>query len=145
MKRIFYIVVIMAIISLVVFAGLRFIYHEDASIVEDGNNYPKSISSSGNIIIISPHSNQFVISPLTIKGEARVFESVFQYRVKDEDGTILAEDRAMSGAPDVGQFGLFELHISIFPKGRRGIIEVFDYSAKDGSEIDKVSISVRFR
>lgn len=98
-----------------------------------------------NIIIFSPQSNYAVGLPLVIDGEARVFESTFNYRLKDSDGSVLIENSAMAAAPDAGQYGPFQISVNYpAPKGTTGTLEVFDYSAKDGSEIDKVIIPVRF-
>ena len=94
----------------------------------------------------SPQPNEEVGLSLVIKGEARVFESTFSYRLRDEDGIVLYEDHAMANAPDVGQFGPFEVSVKYpKPKGSQGTVEVFDYSAKDGSEIDKIIIPVKFK
>src|SRR3989338_634306 len=102
-------------------------------------------SKEGNIIVKMPFDGQDVGNPLTIKGEGRVFESVFQYRIKDSDGNIVFQDHAMTDAPDIGQFGPFELTVYYpKPKTRTGTVEVFAYSAKDGSEIEMVRIQVRF-
>lgn len=102
-------------------------------------------SQSKNIVVTEPLLNQHIRSPFTIAGEARVFESQLHYRLRDGDGKILVEDRMMANAKDAGQFGPFS--VSVFfskPKASHGIVEVFDYSAKDGSEIDKVIIPVFF-
>ncbi len=98
-----------------------------------------------NIIVFLPKVNDVIGLPLVIDGEARVFESNFNYRLKDSDGTILIENSAMANAPDAGQYGPFQVSVN-YPasKGTTGSLEVFDYSAKDGSEIDKVIIPVRF-
>lgn len=98
-----------------------------------------------NIIVFLPQPNYAVGLPLVINGEARVFENAFNYRLKDSDGTVLIEKSAMANAPDIGQYGPFEISVNYpAPKGTTGTLEVFDYSAKDGSEIDKVIIPVRF-
>jgi spore germination protein GerM len=52
----------------------------------------------------------------------------------------------MANAPDAGQNGPFEVSVSYTPpKTNNGIVEVFDYSAKDGSVIDLVNIPVAFQ
>ncbi|MFA6171478.1 MAG: Gmad2 immunoglobulin-like domain-containing protein [Patescibacteria group bacterium] len=99
-----------------------------------------------NIIVSLPLPGDSIGNPVTIKGEARVFENTFNYRVKDSAGNILAEKTAMASAPDAGQYGDFEITIRYsVPKTDNGVIEVFDYSAKDGSVIDLVSIPVVFK
>jgi hypothetical protein len=50
----------------------------------------------------------------------------------------------MANAPDAGQFGPFSENITISSNNVRTgdalLLEVFQFSAKDGSEVDKVSI-----
>lgn len=99
-----------------------------------------------NITVTNLKANDTVYLPITIKGEARVFENQFNFRVRDSDGTVLTEGTGYANAPDAGLFGSFIITIKSIaePNGTRGTIEVFDYSAKDGTEIDKVSIPVQF-
>lgn len=102
-------------------------------------------STSGNMKLLSPESNSKVKSPLIIKGEALVFENQLSYQLFDEDGSVLAEGSGYANSPDMGEFGEFEIKIDFpEPKGNSGSLEVFDYSAKDGSKIDVVKIPVTF-
>lgn len=102
-------------------------------------------NGQGNIRVVSPESNDEVGLPLIIRGQARVFENQFSWRVRDADGTILVEGSAMANSPDIGQFGPFEILASYpAPKGNTGTVEVFNYSARDGSEENMVRIPVRF-
>ena len=98
-----------------------------------------------NIIVYGPEAGATVGLPLIIRGEARVFENIFNYRLKDENGKTFYESRASAAAPDAGLYGPFEISFNYpAPAGGRGTVEVFDYSAKDGSETDKVDIPVSF-
>lgn len=99
-----------------------------------------------NIRVLEPQPNDAISLPFALKGEARVFEGAFNYRLKDSDGTVLIERFATAHGIDASQFAPFEISVSYpEPKGKIGILEVFDYSAKDGSEIDMVSVPVRFQ
>lgn len=140
------------IILLLSTIGLRFEKGEDTwtcekgEWVEKGNPLaPKPGTACGNILVTSPIDGDTIAQPLLIRGEARVFENQLNYRLKDADASILAEGIITANAPDAGEFGDFEV-ITFYerPKGKTGTLEVFDYSAKDGSEIDKVTISLRF-
>ncbi|MBI2033831.1 MAG: GerMN domain-containing protein [Candidatus Liptonbacteria bacterium] len=103
------------------------------------------ITKVPNIIVFSPAPNEEISSPLTIKGEARVFESTFAYRLYDGDAGLLFEGHAMAASPDAGLFGQFEvIRTYPLPKSQGGTLEVFEYSAKDGSEINKVVVPVKF-
>lgn len=115
----------------------------------DSGNDSQSITQdpqrSENIIVTSPQSNSEVKSPLIVRGEARTFENVVNARIVQQDGRVLVEDHTMADAPDIGQFGPFEFQLTYpEPTQNNGVVEVFQYSAKDGSEIDKVTIPVTF-
>jgi len=98
-----------------------------------------------NIIVTSPKSGETIGLPLKVIGTARVFESQFNYRLKDQNGNLLAEGNALANAPEMGQYGPFEIIINYSePKRDTGTLEVFDYSAKDGAMIDLVTIPVKF-
>ena len=100
---------------------------------------------SENIRVSAPRPDDVIGFPLVIRGEARVFENNFLYRLLDEDGAVLVENFDTALAPDIGQFGPFEVRASYaIPSGTDGTLEVFSGSAKDGSEINKVIIPVRF-
>ncbi len=109
---------------------------------------PQTSSSSGaeaNIVVTSPVAGATITSPVVITGRARVFENAFSYRVRDADGTLLAEGNGTADAPDIGLFGPFTVSLSYPPaSGTTGTVEVFDYSAKDGTPIDVVTIPVSF-
>lgn len=112
--------------------------------VEVPNEPPVRLESE-NIYVSAPAPDQTVTSPVTVSGQARVFENVVNIRLRDEDGRILAETYTTADAPDIGQFGPFSISLSFdAPTGTTGTIEVFQQSARDGSETDTVSIPVRF-
>jgi len=100
---------------------------------------------SDNIIVTAPTQNSEIANPVTVRGQARTFENSVAIRLVHADGTVLAENFTTADAPDIGQFGPFEISLS-YPANTQGSgqIEVFQYSAKDGSEIDKVTVPVRF-
>ena len=103
-------------------------------------------TESANIKVFSPVWKKSVDSTFKAKGEARVFENQFNWRLKKEDGTVLKEGQGYSNAPDMGQFGPFEIEISYCSnENTNAILDIFDYSAKDGSEIDNVSIPITIR
>lgn len=104
------------------------------------NNGKTMTANSGNIVVNSPISNSSVGSIFVVKGSARVFENVVNYRVTDTKSNILLEGNVLAKAKDVGQFGDFNFTVSGLTGKGQIILQVFDYSAKDGSEIDKVTI-----
>lgn len=117
----------------------------------DGQSFTEiPLSSSAetvnaNVVVTDPVPNAEVTSPLTIRGRARVFENVFNYRLRDADGKVLVSGHSMANAPDVGMFGPFEVTLEFTkPKGTTGTLEVYSLSAKDGSEMNVVRMPVVF-
>jgi len=98
-----------------------------------------------NIVVDSPVSDAQVSSPLKATGKARIYESTFAYRLTDSVGNVLAEGRGMTTAPDMGQFGPFEIDISFTTNSDKGTLEVFSHSPKDGAEINKVTVPLSFK
>jgi len=94
-----------------------------------------------NVIVDEPKANQSVSDKILIIGRARVFESVISIKLREKSGKIFLTDTVMAQAEDMGLYGEFIKEITI-PSGsnRDLVLEVFQSSAKDGSEIDKVSI-----
>ncbi len=100
---------------------------------------------SENIIVTAPIQNSEITSPVIVQGEARTFENSVTVRVITADGNVLTENFTTANAPDIGQFGPFEISLIFTPPTEgSGFIEVFQYSAKDGTEIDKVRVPVTF-
>jgi len=111
-----------------------------------GVDKPKIPQNNANIIVEIPKSGDELTSPFKITGQARVFENQFNYRLKDKDGNVLTEGAGYANAPDMGQFGNFDIDVNYTnPSDTAGNLEVFDNSAKDGSEIDMVSIPVKLK
>jgi hypothetical protein len=96
------------------------------------------------IWVTTPSSGQMITSPVEISGSARVFEATVNYRIKDDKGKILDEGstNAAEGAPGRGDF-LIKTNFETAGSGK-GQIEVFWASPKDGSELDKVIIPVKW-
>ena len=103
------------------------------------------MSPSGTMILAAPIDDIGVGSPIAIAGRAIAFESTINVRVRDGRGETLVEAAAMTDAPDVGRFGDFTVELEFDkPSTSSGTVEIFEYSARDGAEINKVSVSVGF-
>jgi len=109
--------------------------------VQTKANSSSTINPNANIILESPKAGDTLSSQFVIKGKARIFENQLNFRVRNSKGQSLIEGTMAAQAASAGQFGPFDATVSSVPKGTT-TIEVFDHSAKDGSEIDKVSIEV---
>ncbi len=96
-----------------------------------------------NIVIEKPKLGDDINSPVRVSGKARVFEAQFLVRVKDNRGNILGQESVMAsaGAPEWGNFSL-DLTFKQPEENTTGLVEAFDLSPKDGTEIDLVSIPV---
>ncbi len=97
------------------------------------------------IWVTAPVKDQVISSPVKISGSARVFEATVSYRLRDANGTIIAQGNTMAseGAPGRGDYNA-DLVFSASGPGK-GQIEVFEASAKDGSDINKVIIPVQWQ
>ncbi len=101
-----------------------------------------------NIIVFSPQINETVGGTLTAQGIARVFENQFNVKIV-VNGKKEFEKGVMANSPDAGLYGPYETKINIaglgIKDGEEFTLEAFDYSAKDGSEIDKVVVSLKYK
>ena len=96
------------------------------------------LSARGGILVKEPLANTKVRSPLTISGEASVFEAALIWQVTDTAGRVLASGfvTASAGAPAKGTFSITATFQDP-PSDIIGFAEVFTRSPKDG-EIDEI-------
>jgi hypothetical protein len=85
-----------------------------------------------------PRAHDIVDDPIEIAGVGTGFEGTLQVRVRSHDGTELATKHFQSGGS--GIWGNFFLRLDVpgVPGNPHGTLEVFEFSAEDGSEINKV-------
>ena len=96
------------------------------------------VSSRGSIVVKQPLANSHVHSPLTIAGEASVFEANLSWQVTDTAGRVLAKGftTASAGAPQRGTFSI----VATYAEPSSELIafaEVYSVSPRDGS-IDEI-------
>ena len=96
------------------------------------------LSARGGILVKEPLANTRVRSPLTISGEASVFEAALIWQVTDTAGRVLASGftTASAGAPAKGTFSITATYQDP-PSDIIGFAEVYTRSPKDG-EIDEI-------
>ncbi|MCL4406192.1 MAG: GerMN domain-containing protein [Patescibacteria group bacterium] len=139
MKRAFFII-IKAAVAVAVF-GLAAMYLPRFFAV--GDFVPKT-NEVPNILVRQPLAGSSELLPFTIGGEARVFENIFNYELRDAaDDFVLAEGNGYANAPDIGEFGQFMVDINFLrrlPVGEDVVLEAFDYSAKDGKKENQVVV-----
>lgn len=108
------------------------------------NNSSTSVSESGNVKIYAPIDGEKISSPYVLTGEAIAFEGTVNYSLYDDSGNVLSEGFMQTLAPDMGQFGTFNKPITFITSSTSGTLEVFTYSAKDGSKQDVAKVNVKF-
>jgi len=150
---------ILTILVVLVLGGVAIYIMASRSIAHAPSTTPTSTTSTtpaqstsssqvqgGNIIVSAPSPDQKITSPANISGQARVFENVVSYRVVDSSGKILASGNTTAKASKTGDYSDFSISVTFpTPTTSDGKVEVYQVSAKDGSEIDKVSIPVKFK
>ncbi|WP_187434218.1 Gmad2 immunoglobulin-like domain-containing protein [Paenibacillus methanolicus] len=96
--------------------------------------------------ILSPEMDAQVGRAFKVKGQARVFEAAFSYTFEDGH-EVLAEGHVMAsqGAPEWGDFE-FEVQMNegINPTSPTGTLIIYEESAKDGSPVHQLTMTVRF-
>jgi hypothetical protein len=102
-----------------------------------------------NIIVDAPRDGDAVGARFSVTGVARVFEGNVRLRLTDgRTRKVLLDRFTTAAAPDAGLFGPFSFKASLpagsAKKGDLLTLEVFDVSASDGNEIDKVVVPLRY-
>lgn len=116
---------------------------EEANLLAIGQEVNRPAENK-TIKVTSPKVNETIKSPVVISGRALVFKAVLQTRIKDASGLILAKT---SITTQEGQkMSPFSSSVNYKkPTRTKGTVEVFINSAKDGSEVNKLSIPVVFK
>ncbi len=102
-------------------------------------------SAKGGITVSRPQPNARISTPVTIAGDASVFEAALQWRLTDSAGRALAQGitTASAGAP---RRGTYSITATFAPPATDtiAIVEVWSVSAKDGTidEIVRVPVVV---
>lgn len=94
------------------------------------------------IVVESPLPGDELLSPITVRGTANVFEANVSIRILDATGEVLAAINTTASCGS-GCRGAFSSPLAFFtPVRQPGTIEVFEVSAQDGTAIDVVSIPI---
>jgi nucleoid-associated protein YgaU len=96
------------------------------------------------ITVRHPRPYDLVDDPVAVCGVGTGFEGTFAARLRDGAGAELA--RVSIHAGGTGIWGNFHVTLPLggVPSTPRGTLEVFELSARDGSEINKVAVPVVF-
>ncbi|MEA1937289.1 MAG: Gmad2 immunoglobulin-like domain-containing protein [Patescibacteria group bacterium] len=96
------------------------------------------------IQVKSPQKNATIKNPVLISGKANVDEANVRVKITDDNENILA-DTFITADGWMDKLYPFEKEINYeIPQTENGLIEIFEESAKDGSEIYKIKVPVVF-
>ena len=96
------------------------------------------------ITVRHPQPHDIVDDPISICGVGTGFEGTFAARVRNRNGVELVMVTVHAGGTAVwGNFHV-ELDLVGVPGNARGTLEIFEFSASDGSEINKVVVPIVF-
>lgn len=103
------------------------------------------VSPKGAITLKTPTVNAMLTSPVTISGDASVFEAALQWRISDTGGRVIAEGitTASLGAPGRGTYSVSVPYTVSTPT--LAFVEVYSRSPKDGNIDELVRIPVTLR
>ncbi len=91
------------------------------------------------IEVFSPVGNGLYHSPIEVVGFSQTFEGNVNLRLTDDEGNVLAERSTTGGSVDGFAFFHSYLRFTV-TEPITGMLEIFETSAQDGSEINTVTI-----
>lgn len=96
------------------------------------------------IVVRQPRPNDIVDNPIKVCGIGTGFEGTFAARVRGGNGGLLAQIPIMAGG--TGIWGNFQVEIALAgrPPTAQGTLEVFEFSAQDGTPINMVVVPIVF-
>lgn len=119
-------------------------FQSEEEIMSNTEIITKNPTRNDSIKINAPKINEQIKSPVQLSGQVTAFGAQVNVRIKDNSGLILSESSFTTEEEQV--MSPFSIKIKYKkPSNSRGIIEVFEISAKDGLEIHKIFIPVIFR
>jgi nucleoid-associated protein YgaU len=95
------------------------------------------------ISVRQPLPHDIVDDPIKVCGIGSGFEGQFAARVRDHGGTELVQVNVNGPGAVLFNFQA-QIALSGIPSTTRGTLEVFEFSAKDGSEINKQVVPIIF-
>lgn len=96
------------------------------------------------IAVRQPQPFDLVDDPVEVCGVGTGFEGVFAARVRDGHGAELVQVTINAGGTGTWANYHTSLALGVVPSTPQGTLEVFESSAKDGSDINKVIVPITF-
>lgn len=103
------------------------------------------LTKNAALEVTSPAPFAEIPNPVTVKGKSNFFEATTSIRIIDSDGRILADTSALAEGWGDKLYPFSKEVLYKNTKNNKGFVEVFEVSPKDGSEIKKVKIPVKFK
>jgi hypothetical protein len=102
-------------------------------------------SANGAITLAAPAVNAVLTSPVTISGDASVFEAALQWRITDTAGRVIVEGNTTAnlGAPGRGTYSVTATYA--VTRETVAFVEVYSRSPKDGNIDELVRVPVTLR
>ena len=97
-----------------------------------------------NISVRHPRPDDIVDDPVEVAGVGTGFEGTLQARLRNHAGDEIAQRHFDAGGTGIWGNFFFRIDIPGVPGRARGTLEVFEFSAEDGSEINKRVIPIVF-
>jgi nucleoid-associated protein YgaU len=97
-----------------------------------------------NISVRHPRPHDIVDDPVEVAGVGTGFEGTLQARLRNAAGDEIAQRHFQAGGTGIWGNFFFRIDVPGVPARARGTLEVFESSAKDGSEIFKRVIPIVF-
>jgi len=96
------------------------------------------------IAVRQPRPFDLVDDPVVVSGVGTGFEGVFEARVRDGNGTQLVQVTINAGGTGIWANYYTTLALGSVPATPQGTLEVFESSAKDASDINKIVVPITF-
>ena len=137
---------IVAIVVIIIVVGVFWFFNTPAQAPSESPSSTASMTPLVDpaITLISPKTNDIVVSPILVTGRARAFENQLTVQLKDASGKVIYSSNVFTDAEDVGQYGGYKIYVPIQANAISPLkVEVFELSPKgDGSYNGYASVIV---
>jgi hypothetical protein len=118
---------------------------DETALTIDIGGIPQAVSD--RIAVYAPVPAASIARTFTLSGAARVFEANVVWRVKDRFQTVVAQGHTLASLGTSAVWGTFQTEITLpaSTSGTYPTLEVYEASAKDGSEVGLVAIPLSVR
>lgn len=96
------------------------------------------------ISVRHPRPHDLVDDPVEVAGVGTGFEGTLQARLRNHAGAEIAQKHFQAGGTGIWGNFFFRIDVPAVPDRPRGTLEIFEFSAEDGSEINKRIIPIVF-